>query len=100
MIKLKIIDVLDDYIYNLKDERGNNYNLNIEFLDIEQSPQIGDYIYMSLELLNQYYDGYSTNYTFGDLKNRYGKDNILLTDIDVIKIVTNNLEIYLKRLYG
>lgn len=99
MIKLKIINI-DGYIYNLKDTKENNYTLNLEFFDIDKKPQIGDYIYMSSELLNPRYEGFSTNYTFGTLEDRYGKKDIDLTDIDIIKVVINNLEIYLKRLYG
>lgn len=99
MIKLEI-DNIDKYIYKLKDEKNNKYNLNLEFFDIEENPKVGDYIYISAELLNSKLEGYSTNYTFGNLKNKYGKENITLNDIDVIKIATNGLEIYLKRLYG
>ncbi len=99
MIKLEI-DNIDKYIYKLKDEKNNKYNLNLEFFDIEENPKVGDYIYISAELLNPKLEGYSTNYTFGNLKNKYGKENITLNDIDVIKIATNGLEIYLKRLYG
>lgn len=99
MVKLKIMNI-DKYTYNLKDAKENNYTLNLEFFDVEENPKIGDYIYISAELLNPRYEGFSTSYTFGSLENKYGKDNINLTDIDVIKVVTNNLEIYLKRLYG
>ena len=99
MMKLEIINK-NSYVYDLKDEEGNNYSFNLEFFDIEESPKIGDYIYISAELLNPRYGGYSTNYTFGGLENKYGKENIELTDIDVIKIKTNKKEIYLKRLYG
>ena len=55
---------------------------------------------MNLNFINPMYDGYSTNYIFGDLENKYGKPNIESTDIDVIKLITKNKEIYLKRLYG
>lgn len=55
---------------------------------------------MSSELLNPRYEGFSTNYVFGTLEDTYGKKDIDLTDIDIIKVVINNLEIYLKRLYG
>ncbi len=99
MIKLKIINI-DGYIYNLKDTKKNNYTLNLEFFDIDKKLQIGDYIYMSAELLNPRYEGFSTNYVFGTLEDTYGKKDIDLTDIDIIKVVINNLEIYLKRLYG
>ena len=99
MIKMEIVKK-DNYIYELKDEKENKYTLNLDFCDIEESPKVGDYIYISAELLNPKYAGYSTSYTFGKLENKYGKENISMNDIDVIKVVTNNLEIYQKRLYG
>ena len=99
MIKLKIMNK-SKYIYNLKDENDNNYEFNMDFLDMEEKPEIGDYLYMSDELLNPKYDGYSTSYTFGNLENIYGKENIKIDDVDVIKIKTYKSEIYLKRLYG
>lgn len=55
---------------------------------------------MSEELLNPKYEGFSNIYTFGSLESKYGKENISITDIDVIKVAINKLEIYLKRLYG
>ena len=88
------------YEYILKDENGKIYNCNFDFWDIEYKPQIGDYIYINEELLNPNYEGFSTCYTFGSLDNKYGKHNILKNDVDVIKIVANDLEVYLKRLYG
>ena len=99
MIKLEI-DNINKYTYKLKDEKKNKYDLNLEFFDIEEEPKVGDYIYISAELLDPKFEGYSTSYTFGNLKSKYGKENIKLGDIDVIKIVTNRLEISLKRLYG
>ena len=99
MVKLMIINK-NEYLYSLKDERNNDYELNLEFLDVEEKPQIGDYICMSAELLNTRYAGYSTNYTFGKMDSKYGRENLSLTDIDVIKIENTDKEIYLKRLYG
>lgn len=99
MVKLRIVNK-NNYEYELKDEEQKTYNINIEFLGVEIEPKIGDYIYISAELLNTRYSGYSNNYVFGELGNKYGKENINLTDIDVIKVVTTEKEIYLKRLYG
>lgn len=99
MIKLEIMDI-DNYVYKLIDENGNEYDFNLEFLDIEESPKIGDYIYVNSKLIDPSYEGYGTSYTFGSLKNNYGKNDILIEDIDVIKVVIGKLEIYLKRLYG
>lgn len=98
MVKLKILDK-NNYEYKLEDEKGKLYKINLEFLDVN-NPLIGNYIYINEELLNPRYDGYSTSYTFGGLKNKYGKKDIPPDDIDVIKIISDNKEIYLKRLYG
>lgn len=99
MKKLKI-ENKKKYEHILTDEQGKKHIINLEFFDIENKPQIGDYIYINEELLNPKYDGFSTSYTFGNLKNKYGRKDILKEDIDVIKIETDGLEIYLKRLYG
>ena len=99
MIKLEIVD-RNGCTFNFKDNRNQLYTLNIELLDVKENIKIGDYISISAELLNPRYAGYSTNYTFGSLESKYGKDKIELNDIDVIKIETEDKEIYLKRLYG
>ena len=99
MIKLKIVNI-DGYKYNLEDEDEHNYIINLEFFDVEEKLKIGNYIYINRELLNSKYEGYSTSYTFGSLENKYGKENISIDDIDVIKVILGNEEIYLKRLYG
>ena len=99
MIKLKIVNI-DGYQYYLEDEDKHNYIFNLEFLDVEDDIKVGNFINISAELLNPRYAGYSTNYTFGSLESKYGKDKIKLNDIDVIKIETEDKEIYLKRLYG
>ena len=99
MIKLQIINI-NDYTYSLKDMNENEYKLNLEFLDVEERPKIRDYIYISAELLNPIYEGYSTSYTFGDLNNKYGKNNLQQGDIDIVRIETENKMILLKRLYG
>ena len=49
---------------------------------------------MNEELLKKNYEGYNTNYTFGGLDSIYGKKDIELTDIDVIKLVIDKKEIY------
>lgn len=100
MQRLEIINIENKYLYYLKNERGNKYTLGIEFFDIEEKPKVGDCIYMSKELLDTKYDGYSNNYTFGSLESEYGKKNISIGDIDVIKLKIGHNEIYLKRLYG
>jgi hypothetical protein len=99
MIKLEIIDI-ENYLYKIKDEENIIYTLNIEFLDLMKKLQVGDCIYLSSELLNKNYEGYSTSYTFGDLNSQYGKKDIQLTDADVIKLEMRDSETYLKRLYG
>lgn len=99
MVKLEIIEK-DNYKYVLENERGLTYTLLLEFFDISESPDVGDEIYFNEQLLNPKYDGYSTSYIFGNLESKYGKANIELDDVDVIKLALEDREIYLKRLYG
>ena len=99
MKELKIMEK-DNFVYRLEDESGQVYTLNLEFFDIEEKPEVGYCIWMRDELLDSKYEGYSVSYTFGNLENRYGKENISLDDVDVIRYVFENKEIYLKRLYG
>lgn len=99
MIKLEIIEK-DNYLYKLKDSHDNIYIFNLEFLDITEKLSVGHYIEISEELLNPKYEGYSTAYTFGKLENEYGKANINLSDLDIIRVIIEDKEIYLKRLYG
>lgn len=99
MVKLKIVNI-DNYVYDLKNSEDKTYQINLEFLDMEKKPQAGDYIYMHNELLNPRYAGYSISYTFGNLENPYGKKDVHLGDIDVITVIIDEKEIFLKRLYG
>lgn len=99
MKKLEIIKA-DKYEYILKDDDNNNYIFNIEFQDVDILPQVGDYIYMSKELLNKNYKEYSNTYTFGSLDSIYGRTINNENNPDIIKIDINNKSFYLKRLYG
>ena len=99
MKKLEIINK-NNYEYNLRDEEQHTYNLYLDFLDLIDKPCVGDYIYINNELLNPKYEGYSTHYTFGNLESKYGRANLSMDDIDVIRVIMNEMEIYLKRLYG
>ena len=100
MKKTQIIEV-DNDTYTLIDTKNKKYKLIIEFHDVEQSPQIGYYIYLSESLLDKTKEEYSDYYVFGPLDSPYGKKIENENDKDLIKILgSNNKNIYLKRLYG
>lgn len=94
------IENINKNLYTLKGNDDVIYQVALKFMDIDILPNIGDAIFINDELLNQNYEGYSTFYTFGDLKSTYGKANISLDDIDVIKLRINGKVNILKRLYG
>ena len=98
MKKLQIIKK-ENSLYKFKDEEEREYEIALEIHDFEE-PNEGDYIYMHNELINPKYEGYSTFYAFGNLVNKYGKENISTDDIDVIRVIKNKEEILMKRLYG
>lgn len=99
MIKLKIIET-NEYEYKMIDEKGKKYSKTIEFHDITDKPKVGDYLIASAELFNEKYAGYSTMYAFGSLDNPCGRKNLSLDNIDIIRVLTEDKEIILKRLYG
>ena len=99
MVSLKIENV-NKNLYTLKDSNEIIYELMLKFLDIYILPNVGDVIYMNEQLLTTSYEGYSPFYTFGSLESIYGKANISLNDIDVIKLCSGEKIFYLKRLYG
>ena len=88
MIKTEIISI-NNYYYILSDG-NNNYNLNLEFYDLDNKLNIGDIIYIPSKLLIN-----NSVYTYGK-KNETKKENI----DEYIKIISNNKEIYLQRYYG
>lgn len=99
MVLLKI-EKINKNLYKLKDKNESVYEFTLKFLDIAVTPNVGDIIYMNEQLLSENYEGYNTFYTFGSLESVYGKANISLDDIDVIKLSSNGKTLYLKRLYG
>lgn len=100
MVKLTIKSIKNKYTYKLKDDSNKIYEFNLDFFGLDNNPKVNDIIHISAELLNPRYAGYSSFYTFGNIEDKSGKNNISLNDIDVIKIIIENKEIFLKRLYG
>lgn len=99
MTSLKI-DKINKNLYTLKDIEGATYEIALKFLDIDFMLDVGDAIHINEQLLNEYYEGYSSYYTFGKLDSAYGKDNISINDTDVIRVISKKKTILLKRLYG
>ena len=99
MIKL-VIKGIDNTIYKLIDNKGFEYQLNLEFIGLDRKLKINDIIEISMELLNTKSSSYNAFYTFGLLDDITGRDNVSMNDLDVIKLIINDEEIYLKRLYG
>ena len=99
MVRLKIENKKDnDYV--LRDQKGNSYEMNFEFFDIEEAPKENDYINISAELLNPRYKEHTKYLSFGGMENTCGRSGDKLTDTEIIKIEIEDKEIYLKRLYG
>ena len=90
MIKVKILSI-NDYYYDLLDRNGNLYNKNIGFNNISVIPNVGDYMYLTEEILQE-----DNIYTFGPLNSSSNE----LNSSDIIKIVTKDDQFFLRRLYG
>lgn len=92
MKTLKIIKK-DGYNYILEDENKNLYNLNLEFYSVE-TPKENNYLLMNEYLLEE-----NVPLSFGPLSGKYGRE-VTEGDKDLIKIITEDKEIILKRYYG
>ena len=99
-MKRLVIKNIDNTIYKLMDNKGFEYILNLEFIGLDKKLNINDSIEISMELLNHRSNSYSSFYTFGNLDDITGRKDISLNDNDIIKLVIDNQEIYMKRLYG
>lgn len=98
MIKLFIKSVVNND-YELMNN-DNIYKLNIKFYDIEKTPKVGDVVYMSERLLDKNYREYSDSYQFGVVNSPYGRDININSETEIICVVINEKNIFLKRVFG
>ena len=87
MKKVKIVDI-KDFDYTLEVD-GKKYTRNFDFYDVK--PKIGDYIYVPDKILTEL-----NFFTYGPIDS---KENNIKED-DIIKVVSDDKQLYLKRYYG
>ena len=98
MIKLSIKNV-NNNDYELVNN-DNIYKLNIRFFDIKKFPKVGDIIYASENLIDKKYCEYSDSYQFGAVNSIYGRKININSEQEVICIVMDGENTYLKRIFG
>lgn len=91
-----VIDKVIGYNYHLKDENARVYDLNIEFYDLENPVKVGDSLYIYEELLKEK----NMLLSFGPLNSEYGRKISSSSDKDIVVLISNDEELYLKRYYG
>ena len=100
-INLSIEKVMDDHNYILKHkDKKDHYVLYIkglEFFGIAYIPNEGDIINMSEELLDPESVTYEVNLKFEYFENSI-EENIEFKEYDVIKVTSEDKEMYFKRL--
>lgn len=96
MIRLKIKEI-NNSLYVLEDINNNVYELTIYFYDIDDKAQVNDYLYVQEKLLSKINHSIIS---LGVLDSIYGKVIEEITDEDLVILITNNKNIYLKRYYG
>lgn len=98
--KLKLIKVriekIDKFHYMLQDKDGKMYHMNLEFYGLEEKVEEGDFLYIG----EKYLIDNHVLYSFGPLDGIYGKEITEEEDEEVIVLIKNNQNIYLKRYYG
>ena len=96
MIRLRIKEI-NNSLYVLEDINNNVYELTIYFYDIDNNVKVNDYLYMQERLLSKINHSIIS---LGVLDSMYGKVIEEITDEDLVILITNNKNIYLKRYYG
>ena len=91
MIKLEIISKDEYNNYTLKNN-NKKYNLSINFYG-DNIPNIGDFIYLPEQILKNI-----NIYNFGPV-NKKNMNNIL-TEEEIMKVISKDKEYYLQRYYG
>ena len=86
MYRVVIINI-DEYTFTLQDSNNKNYIKVIEFMNTKYIPQVGDYLTLPEDVLDE-----ENIYAYGDIY-----DN---NQDDIIKVERNDHVIYLQRYYG
>ena len=100
---MEVFDIVDKKgnIYTLLFRKtGTLYKFFIKFFDYDQYVQKGATIAMHQSLIDPNHKGYSTEYYFGAIDEKYGKNITAKDDPDVVIVKVGNEKIYLKRFYG
>ncbi len=90
MKKVQILEI-NNYDYLVRTEDNKKYNLNMEFYSLNIILKEKDYIYISQKILDE-----KNFYSFGPLN----PNNINVDEDDIIKIISDDKEIYFQRYYG
>ncbi len=93
-MKQVIIENIEDYNYYLKDKEKNDYKITIMFYDIEL-PKVNDCLIINKELLKE-----KGILNLGLMDDYYGRNIENKKDKDLVILIKDNKEIYLKKLYG
>ena len=103
MKEYRIVKIRDKNWYTLESEEGREYEIGIDFYDIEPLPQEGEYIRLSEKLFDIKANEGIRHFRFGGLSEIYGR-NIKKKDYDtsdeIFMIMRNGNKTYLKRWYG
>ncbi len=98
-MKFDVISVQNnDFV--IKSEYNEEFSLNMVFHGLKSNVRVGDVINMSANLVNAYYEEYSTHYVFGPLDSKYGRKIVTKKEVDCISITRNDKTIFLKRFFG
>lgn len=94
-MKKLIIKEINGYEYILKDDGNKEYNLNLEFYELDENLKKGDYIYLNEKLLYN-----ERVYSFGPIKKEVNENIENITDAEIIGVKKGANIIYLQRYYG
>ena len=100
MVELKIVEK-NDREYTLENARTNEtYKFQIKFFDLDKEVVVGDTLIVNECVLDRTYKEYSKKLQYGALDQPYGRKIDSKDHPDLLCVVKNGKEYWLKRFFG
>ena len=101
MIILSVVAIKDFGVYSLRDEKGIEYDLSLQFFG-NVKIEIGDKFCLNEKYLNKSWPNFAQPYAFARYERKVFEKSKDLSDIEFIRIQKNDTKeiILLKRVYG
>lgn len=100
MVRLNVIEIHDRNFVLEANETKERFEFQIKFFDIPKEVVVGDVLMVNEVLLDKNYKEYSKKLQFGALDEPYGRKIDSRDHKDLICVIKDGQEYWLKRFFG